>query len=199
MRKHLNTSYKFNLKKKQMKNLILLIAIILSGNLFAQETPKDVKQETEVKTVKIKDADKTTEKKLKVVTRETSLVELDKKDENKTDQNRVESTKKIEKTVFVDNNSDDNYDMLTQETYYVLGDEKYMFTPNKKGFDIKFDEDNNNLIKVGNAWTTSRNGYYILNGDMQSGIGSFDSDGNFSVEYYNKDTDQVEVKTYMKH
>lgn len=199
MRKHLNTSYKFNLKKKQMKNLILLIAIILSGNLFAQETPKDVKQETEVKTVKIKDADKTTEKKLKVVTRETSLVELDKKDENKTNQNRVESTKKIEKTVFVDNNSDDNYDMLTQETYYVLGDEKYMFTPNKKGFDIKFDEDNNNLIKVGNAWTTSRNGYYILNGDMQSGIGSFDSDGNFSVEYYNKDTDQVEVKTYMKH
>jgi bifunctional ADP-heptose synthase (sugar kinase/adenylyltransferase) len=184
-----------------MKNLMLLIAIILSGNVFAQETPKEVKQETEVKTVKIKDSDKTTEKKVKVVTRETALVELDKKDKNKTDQNRVESTKKIEKTVFIDNNNDDNYDMLTQETYYVLGDGKYMFTPNKKGFDIAFDKnkDNDHLVKVGKAWTTSRNGYYILNGDMHSGIGSFDSDGNFSVEYYNKDTDQVEVKTYMRH
>lgn len=183
-----------------MKNLIVLIAIIFSGNLFAQETPKEVKQETEVKTVKIKDADKTTEKKVKVVTRETASVELDKKDQNKTNQDRVEATKKIEKRVFVDNDNDDNYDMLTQETYYVLGDEKYMFTPNKKGFDIAFDKnkDNDHLIKVGKAWATSTNGYYILNGEMQSGIGYFDSNGNFAVEYYNKDTDQVEVKTYMK-
>ncbi|GGK29412.1 hypothetical protein GCM10007962_24560 [Yeosuana aromativorans] len=184
-----------------MKNLMLLIAIILSGNAFAQEKPKEVKQETEVKTVKTTDSDKTTEKKVKVVTRETASVELDKKDQNKTNQNRIKATKKVKKTVSVDNDNDNNYDVLSQETYYILGDEKYMFTPNKKGFDIAYDKnkDNDHLIKVGKAWSTSTNGYYILNGNMHSGIGYFDSNGNFAVEYYNKDTDQVEVKTYIKN
>jgi hypothetical protein len=184
-----------------MKNLILVIAIMLSANLFAQESPKEVKKETEVKIIKTKDADKTTEKKVKVITSETESVELDKKDKNKINQNRIGATKKVEKTVIIDNDDDDNYDVLTQETYYILGDETYMFTPNKKGFDIAFDKkkDNNHLIKVGKAWTTSNDGYYILNGDMHSGIGYFDSNGNFAVEYFNKETNQVEVKTYMRN
>ena len=184
-----------------MKNLLLFLAIILSGNLFAQEKPKEVKQETEVKTITTKDENKTTEKKIKVVTRETNSVELDDKDKNKTNQDRIEATKKVKKTVFVDNDSDDNYDFLTEETYYVLGDEKYMFTPNKRGFDIAFDKnkENNKFNKVGKAWSTSTNNYYILNGDMHSGIGYFDAKGNFAIEYYNKDTDEVEVKTYMKN
>ncbi len=184
-----------------MKNLILLIAIILSGNLFAQEKPKDVKQETEVKTVKTKDENKTTEKKIKVVTRETASVELDEKDKNKTNQDQVEGTTTVKKTVFIDNDSDNNYDILTQETYYVLGDEKYMFTPNKRGFDIAYDdiEANDRFVKIGNAWTTSSNGYYIINGEKHSGIGYFDANGNFTTEYYNNDTGQVEVKTYIRH
>lgn len=190
-----------------MKNLIVLIAIMLSGNFFAQESPKEVKKETEVKTIKTKDAEKTTEKKVKVITLETASVELDKKDKDKTNQNRVESTTKVEKTVIIDNDDDDNYDVLTQETYYILGDETYMFTPNEKGFDIAFEKnknknknkDNDHLIKVGKAWATNTDGYYILNGNMHSGFGYFDSKGNFSVEYYNKNTNQVEVKSYMKN
>ena len=184
-----------------MKNLLLLIAIILSGNLFAQEKPKELKQETEVKTITTKDANKTTEKKIKVVTTETASVELADKDKNKTNQDRIEATKTVKKTVFIDNDNDDNYDFLTEETYYVLGDEKYMFTPNKRGFDIAFDKnkDNNQFNKVGKAWVTSTSNYYILNGDMHSGIGYFDTNGNFAVEYYNKDTDQVEIKTYMRN
>jgi hypothetical protein len=80
-----------------MKNLIMLIAILLSGNLFAQEAKKEVKKETEVKTVRTKDADKTTETKVKVVTLETSSVELDDNDKDKINQDRVLATKKIEK------------------------------------------------------------------------------------------------------
>ncbi|WP_338358138.1 hypothetical protein [Yeosuana marina] len=184
-----------------MKNVIVLIAILLSVNLFAQEASTEVKKETEVKTIKTKDADKTTEKKIKVVTSETASVELDKKDKNKVNQDRIGATKKVEKTVSIDNDDDNNYDVLSQETYYILGEENYRFTPNEKGFDITFDKnkDNNHFIKVGKAWTTSNDGYYILNGEMHSGIGYFDSNGNFAVEYFNKETNQVEVKTYMRN
>ncbi|WP_166966539.1 hypothetical protein [Yeosuana marina] len=184
-----------------MKNVIVLIAILLSVNLFAQEAPTEVKKETEVKTIKTKDADKTTEKKIKVVTSETASVELDKKDKNKVNQDRIGATKKVEKTVSIDNDDDNNYDVLSQETYYILGEENYRFTPNEKGFDITFDKnkDNNHFIKVGKAWTTSNDSYYILNGEIHSGIGYFDSNGNFAVEYFNKETNQVEVKTYMRN
>jgi hypothetical protein len=184
-----------------MKNLIYICLLLLAGNAFAQDKPKEVKEEVEVRTLKSKDEDKTVEKKLKVVTRETASVELDKKDKNKTNQDRVKSQKTVEKTVMIDNDDDNAYDVLTQETYYVAGDEQYMFTPNKRGFDIAFDKnkENDHYVKVGKAWTTSTHGYYILNGNMHSGIGYFDADGNFNIEYYNKDTDQVEVKTYKKH
>lgn len=184
-----------------MKNLLVLIAIILSGNLFSQEKPTEVKKETEVKTITTKDANKTTEKKIKVVTTETASVELDDKDKNKTNQDRIEATKKVTKTVFIDSDNDGNYDFLTEETHYVLGDEKYMFTPNKRGFDIAFDKnkENNHFNKVGKAWATSTKNYYILNGDMHSGIGYFDANGNFAIESYNKDTDQVEIKTYIRN
>ena len=67
-----------------MKNLVFITALIISGTLFAQEKPKEVKQETEVKTVKTNNGEKITEKKTKIVTRETSDITLDENDKNKT-------------------------------------------------------------------------------------------------------------------
>jgi len=182
-----------------MKKILLMLAMIVFGTTIAQEKkPTEVKEETEIHTVKVKTDKGTTEKKTKVVTKESASVELDKKDKNKVNQDQVESTKKVEKAVFVDNDNDneDDYKFLTKETYYVSGDENYVFTPNNRGFDITFNKNNDHLIKIGKAWNSSTDGYYILNGQMHNGIGYFDSNGNFTVEYYNKDTDQIETKTY---
>ena len=181
-----------------MRKLLIMFALIITGNAFAQEKPKEVKEETEIKTVKIKDDKQIKEKKLKVVTRETESVELDEKDKYKVNQDRVKAPKKVEKMVFVDNDDDSTYDLLTKETYYIIGDEKYLFTPNNKGFDIAFNRDEDKFVKVDKVWATSTDGYYLLNGQMHSGIGYFDKDGNFTVEYYDKDTDKIEVKTYMR-
>ena len=181
-----------------MKKLAILFALVISASAFAQEKPKEVKEETEIKTVKIKEGNDTKEHKLKVVTRETANVELDARDRKKVNQDRVEAPKKVEKKVFVDNDDDNSYDLLSKETYYIIGDEKYRFTPNNNGFDIAFNRDAEKFVKVGKVWATSNDGYYLLNGQLHNGIGYFDKDGNFTIEYYNKETDKIEVKTYMR-
>ena len=98
----------------------------------------------------------------------------------------------------IDNDADSKYDVLSKQTFYKLGDSGYRFSPNKKGFDIDFSSENAKFKQVGNAWNTSSNQYYIVNESMYSGIGHFDANGNFVIEYYNKDLDVVEIKTYEK-
>ena len=180
-----------------MKKLIYLGALLICTVAMAQEKAKEVKEETEVKTIRVKDNDKTTEKKVKVVTRETTNVELDENDKNKVNQDRITSPTKVEKLVMVDDGKDNRYDFLTKETYYVLGDQKCLFTPNDRGFDIAFGSDDES-VKITKALTSSNQGYYIIGGGTHSGIGYYDSNGNFVVEYYNKDTNNVEMKTYKK-
>ncbi|NCO64269.1 MAG: hypothetical protein GW849_10365, partial [Flavobacteriia bacterium] len=137
-------------------------------------------------------------KKLKVITKETSDITLDDDDINKVNQNRLKSDIIVEKTVMIDNDADSKYDVLSKQTFYKLGDSGYRFSPNKKGFDIDFSSENAKFKQVGNAWNTSSNQYYIVNESMYSGIGHFDANGNFVIEYYNKDLDVVEIKTYEK-
>lgn len=181
-----------------MKNILLVFAMIVFGTTIAQEKPKEVKEETKVKTVKVKTDEGTTERKVKVVTRETGNVELDEKDKNKVNQDRRKSPVKVEKTTSIDNDSDAYYDISSKETYYKLDDEGYMFSPNKKGFDIAYSNKHSRFINIGRAWNTSSGKHYIVHENKQKGIGYFDTEGNFVVEYYNKNTDVIEVKTYNR-
>ncbi|WP_100611585.1 hypothetical protein [Confluentibacter lentus] len=182
-----------------MKHVIYICLLLFAGTVFAQQKPKEVKEEVEVKTVKVKDNEKTTENKVKVVTRETSDVELDEKDKNKTNQDRVPGTTKVEKKTYVDNDASDKYSILTSETYYKMDDGNYVFSPSEQGFQISHSKgDNQPQNIIGKSWPTSLKGYFIVDGASQSGIGYFDQNGNFVTEYYNKSTKQVEVKTYLK-
>lgn len=181
-----------------MKKVILsILALVVSFNVIAQEKPKEVKEETEVKTVKINDGEKISEKKVKVVTREEAHVELDEKDAQKVNQSRVDSNVKVKKTVSVDNDSDNNYDTLSTVTYCKLGDNNYRLTPNEIGFDIAFNHDASTFEKVGTAVSSGSKGHYIVNGKSYNGIGYFDNDGNLIVEYYNSNKNMVETKTYI--
>lgn len=182
-----------------MKNVLLIAAFILSGTLFAQEKPTEVKKETEVKTVKTNHGVKTSEKSVKVVTKETSNVELDENDKNKIDQSRVKSTTKVEKDVYVDNDDNTGYNMLSTETYFISDGGSYAFSPNEKGFGMNFNSEDDASVEIGNSWVSSNKAYYIVDGEAHSGIGHFNTNGDFVVEYYNKDTQQVEVKVYKKN
>src|SRR5690606_12409772 len=175
-----------------MKHIISMGLFLVARTLFAQEQPKEIKEEIEVKTVKVKDSDKTTENKVKVVTRETSKVELDEKDKNKVNQNRLPATSTVEQRVYVDNT------VLENETSFKMDDGNYVFYPNATGFEMSQSTSNNQSQNIGKSWASSMKGYYILEGASQYGIGYFDQNGNIVTEYYNKDTKQVEVKTYLK-
>ena len=176
-----------------MKHIIYMGVLLFAGTLFAQVQPKEVKEEVATKTVKVKDNEKTTENKVKVVTRETSNVELDEKDRNQVNQNRLPGTTKVEKMVYVDSN------VLANDTSFKMDEGNYVFSPNETGFEMSQSTQNNQSQNIGKSWASSIKGYYIVEGPSHSGIGYFDQNGNFVTEYYNKDTKQVEVKTYQKN
>ena len=178
-----------------MKNLIMALLLLIYGSAFAQEKPKEIKQVTTEKTVKVKDNEGTKEAKMKVVTRETADVALDEEDKHKINQDRVNVPKKVEKMVMV-NDGGEAYNLLSKETYFVMEDDNYMFVPTQKGFHIS--SNNNESADIGKAWSTSVDGYYILNGGQKNGIGYFDDDGNFTIEYYDKKADAVIVETYLR-
>ncbi|MCK0147227.1 hypothetical protein MWU78_16330 [Arenibacter sp. F26102] len=177
-----------------MKNLLFSAVLLISGTLLAQENPKEVKQETEVTTVKTNHGNKISAKSVKVVTKETSDIKLD-----KSNQDRVKSDTKVEKEVYVDNDDNTGYQFLTKETYFISDGGKYAFSPNDKGFGINFNPDNATSIESAKSWASSNDDYYIVEGETHSGIGRFNTNGDFVVEYYNKDTQQVEVKIYKKN
>lgn len=170
-----------------MKHIAYIIVLLICGTTMAQEKPTELKEETEVKTVTYKDGDTTKEKKVKVVTRETSNVNLDKNDVDKINQNRISATKKIEKMIMIDDDADTEYDFLTKETYFLNSDKNYKFTPSDIGFDMAFDNENNKFVTIGKAWSTQNTGSYIIKGEIYNGIGYFNKEGNFIIEYYDED------------
>lgn len=181
-----------------MKKIVYVISFLMVGTVMAQEKPTEVKEESVEKVVKTKDGKKDSEKKIKVVTRETSNVELDASDANKTNQDRVQSTKKVEKMVMVDDDGDNDYDVLAKETYFVKGDESYKFSPSNQGFDIAFDNDKKEFVKIGKAWSTNSSGTYLIRGKAHNGIGYFTEDGNFVIEHYDKDSNSIVLTTYTR-
>lgn len=179
-----------------MKNLILAFALLVYAGAIAQEKPKEVKEETTERIIKVKDNEGTKEKKVKVITRETSEVALDENDKNKVNQDRVETPKKVERKVLVSTNEGSDYALLSQETYFVMEDKNFVFIPTQRGFSIS--NIDNKSVDVGKVWSTNTDGYYIFNGQMKNGIGYFNSDGNFTVEYYDKKSDAIIIETYIR-
>ena len=177
-----------------MKNLLFSAVFLISGTLLAQDNPKEVKQETEVTTVKTNHGDKTSAKSVKVVTKETSDIKL-----NKNNQDRVKSDTKVEKEVYVDNDDNTGYQFSTKDTYYISDGGSYIFSPHNQGFGINHNQDNATSVESAKSWVSSNDEYYIVEGEAHSGIGRFNANGDFVVEYYNKDTQKVEVKIYKKN
>ncbi|WP_298342701.1 hypothetical protein [uncultured Algibacter sp.] len=182
-----------------MKKLIYtMVALLIFSTAMAQEKPTEVKEEVKVKTIKQKNGENVTEKRIKMVTRETSNVELEESDIDKINQKRVDATTKVEKKIMVAKNSN-NFKTLSKATYYTIGDENYMFTPQPYGFDLENKNANDEFVIIAKAWVTEANGSYIIKGKTQNGVGYFDKEGNFVIDYYDEQSDSIKSTIYNNY
>ncbi|WP_405293002.1 hypothetical protein [Algibacter sp. Ld11] len=179
-----------------MKNYIYMFVLLICGTAMAQEKPKEIKQETFEKTVKYNNGEGIIESKLRVISRETSNVELASDDKEKVNQDRVATTKKVETMVMVDDDLDPDFDLLSKETHFVSDNKSFKFSPIDGGFNIVFDNNDKEFVVVGKAWSTKNPGSYIVEGKTYNGIGYLNENGEFIVEYYNKDAKKIEKVSY---
>lgn len=178
-----------------MKNLLYAGLFLISGALFAQEKPKNMSEETEVKTVKINNGEKVVENKVKVTTRTEKKVELDKADAGQVNQDMVVRDKTVKKTIAIDNDNDPFYDSEIELVTYVNDGKEYSFVRNKNGFTVAMKD---SKMKYGNAMKSTLDGrYYIFNNKDYSGIGYFDQDESFVVEYYDNNSNTLITKKYL--
>ncbi|HMC02022.1 MAG TPA: hypothetical protein VKN14_13375 [Flavobacteriaceae bacterium] len=179
-----------------MKKLFFIGTFFLVSIAFAQEKPKNVSEETEKKTVTINDGEKVVEKKVKVTTKEEQKIKLDAKDKHQVNQEIVETPTKVTKTIEVDSDNDVFYDTKTEVSYYTFNDQKYTFQKSSKGFNVSLNDDIDGDL-FGHAIRASRNNNYLYKSDDYTGIGYFDDQGNFVVEYYDKDSNGLVKKEFI--
>ncbi|MCG8184080.1 hypothetical protein [Tenacibaculum piscium] len=177
-----------------MKNLI--VSLLLIGIVETVSSQSDI-----IKITEVKKAQKTTKKgvdyttKVKVTTEKSQRTKFDPNQKHKLNQNRVESPVAIKKTIMVDNDLDPNYDAKTSVKYY-----KY------KGIRYSFFIDENNLLityKVNDKDITStkaiksiNNNFYVVEGNDFNGVGYYDKDNNFVIEYKNKKSNKLEYAIF---
>src|SRR5690606_12732090 len=179
-----------------MKTIMYVGVLLLFSSVYAQEKPKNVSEETTVKTVKVNDGKKITETKVKVNTREEQELKLAEADKNKTDQELVTSPVKVTKTVSIDLDNDPFYDTAYQERAFTFGENNYNFTRNDAGFHI-LSKKADASTQIGSAYRSSLKNYYIFESEGKTGIGYFNSKGNFVVEYHDKGQNGLKVEEYI--
>lgn|SRR5690554_652704 len=183
------------LKFIKMKNVLYIVVLMFTTVIFAQNKPKNVSEETTTKTIKVDDGSQVLEQKVKITTREEQQIELDAKDKNKVNQDIVSSPSKVTQTIEVATEKDPMYDSKTETIYYNYNDESYIFKKNNKGFLVS-ELASDSEMNFGNVLRTSRaNNYYFVSDDY-TGIGHFDSNNNFVIEYYDASKEAIVRKVF---
>jgi hypothetical protein len=179
-----------------MKNVIYALIFLFVANVWAQQTPKNVSEESVVKTVKTNNGSKIIEKKIKVTTREEQNIEFAQGDENKRDKDVVDSPVRVKKTIEIDNDFDNSFDSKTEVAYYEFEGQQYNFKKVNNGFSVLV-ENNETPDNFGNIVKFKRENHYLFQNGNDTGIGYFNEDGSFTIEYYDKDTRTVTSQEFI--
>lgn len=179
-----------------MKNLMILLVALVGTTVFGQKSPVDKKEETKTKIVKVKSEKDTIETRMQVKTTEEQEVRTVKDPNHPINQDQVKTPKKIIRTTTFDLEDDPFYDKTHTEKYYTYDDKTYKFEPNSYGFAMK-DEKSDSQDALGKARLTSVSRFYLIETDGHNGIGYFNENGTFVVEYYDPIKNIMVVKEYV--
>lgn len=166
------------------------------GNIWAQEEPKNVSEESTTKTVKTDNGTEVVEKKIKVTTREEQDIEFAEKDKNKRDKDVVKSPVKVKKTIEIDNDRGNSYDSKTEIRYYEFNGKQYGFKKVDTGFSV-LEKDHETPNNYGQLIKFNRENHYLFKNGNDTGIGYFNDDGSFTIEYYDKKTKTVTSQEFI--
>lgn len=165
-----------------MKKLILIMSCLTFGILSSQNVDKQ--KTTKVTTVTDTINGKAVERSVKVVTEKEQLIKTDPSDAGKIDADRVFPPTKVTKTFYIDNDNDPFYDKVKKVKYYEMDGETYAFKSSDSGFLISSIDDEKNEKASGSANKSLRTPYYVITSSKFDGVGYFDDNNNFVIEYY---------------
>lgn len=179
-----------------MKNLIILSAFLTSTVFYAQDQAANVDhiETTTTKTTSVKVNGEKIERKVKVNTKAETPITFEKQPDGTLD--RKNNPTKIEREISIDNDNDPFYDETTKEVFYSYNDNNYTFTSNDTGFVINTME-NEQLSKHAKALKLNNSNRYLFKSDKLTGVGYFNAEGNFVIEYYDPEKDALVTKTYL--
>jgi len=178
-----------------MKKFMILASLLIVAYTNAQNV--DSIETTKVETVADTINGVAVSKRIKTITKKEQAVQLDSADKGKIDANRVFPATKVEKTVMVDYDSDPFYDDVTTIKYFELNNKKYAFRKSGDGFIMNvLDKDGETLS--GNARQAKSGPYYIVNSDAFNGIGYFNKEKKFVLEFYNTKTEALETIEFIE-
>ena len=179
-----------------MKNVIYISLFLVAGTIWSQEKPKNVSEKTIVKTVNTNDGSKINAKEIKVTTREEQNIEFASADENKIDKDIVVSPVKVKKTIKINDDMDNSFNSKSEVTYYEYEGQHYNFSKVNNGFSVLV-ENNDTPNNFGNIVKFNRENHYLFQNDNDTGIGYFNEDGSFTIEYYDSDTGTITRQEFL--
>lgn len=177
-----------------MKNLIYIFSFLMISTVYAQEKkPVDKMEATKTtKTTINKNGEKVSESTVKETTRKEQEIKTVQRKGNTPDGDKVDTPVKVTKTIEIDSDSDPFYDVKDKVVYYNYDDTQFTFTSNKEGFLMASPENGS----YGEARKSASNHFYLMTIKGQPGVGYFDSNGRFIVEYYDKEKDAMVMQSY---
>jgi hypothetical protein len=129
---------------------------------------------------------------VKVTTKKEQEIKTVQRKGNTPDGDKVETPVKVTKTIEISSDSDPFNGNTEKIVYYNYNDEKYSFTSDNDGFLMTLPENDS----YGQARKSASNHFYLMTISGHQGVGYFDSNGNFVVEYYDKDNDMMVMQSY---
>ena len=101
------------------------------------------------------------------------------------------------KTISVDTNNNDHFENLSEITYYTFNDKTYGFKSTTSGFVVSHTANDTERV-FGTARLTQNNKVYVITMKDYSGVGYFNLENDFVIEYYDKDKGTMQKRSFKQ-
>ncbi len=166
---------------------------MLTSTYAQDKKPVDKMEETETTTTTVnKNGKKVSENTVKVTTKKEQEIKTVQRKGNTPDGDKIDTPVKVTKTIEINSDSDPFYDVKDKVVYYSHNDEKITFSSDNNGFLMS----SPNHGPYGEARISASKHFYLMKIKGQPGVGYFDSNGNFIVEYYDNSKDVMVMESY---